>query len=926
MAKKRKSKGGDADLFIDGSGQLRLIDKSAEQQALEKGKIECLGITFDSEDARRAYFTDRLREKLADPEFRKIEGFPLARDEDILRLSDPPYYTACPNPFLTDLLSRAKQEARTEAYERTPLTRDIGASRDTAVYSAHTYHTKVPPEAIKEFVDHFTDSGDVILDGFCGSGMTGIGVAMASKGTRTTVLCDLSPVATFVSSVYASPPEAGLFDLYSSKLLTEADRLIGDLWSHIEGDRKVTTDFQIWSEIFSCPHCQKAIESTQVVEAAEDMGTAKEFPCSHCGGLVSKAPTKKSGASRLQRVLQTRMDAALGEAIKVLPRAPVFERLNAASGGKRIATSEAWRSSLEKLDYTSPYWFPSDPLIRGERYLLKDTLASYGITHVHHFYLPRQLKTFSCLWTLALSENRYPIRRALIFFVTSNALGFTVLNRFGPTHYSQVNKYFSGTLYVPSTIAETSHQYAYRNKRKRLVKAFAELQHFAKNNTFISTQSSENLRQLPNASIDYVFVDPPFGRNLQYSELNQIWEAWLRVKTNRDAEAVVDSTRNRGILEYASLMKKIFQEFARVLKPDHWITIVFHNSANAVWMAIQEALLVAGLVVADVRTLDKKRQTYKQIRQGVVKQDLIISAYKPGAGLESKFALEAGTLAGVWDFVRAHLDKLPVFVQRGANCEVIAERQNYLLFDRMVAFHVQRGVSVPISASEFFDGLISRFPERDGMYFLNEQVARYDAQRMKASELIQLEIFIIDEKSAIEWLRQKLRKKPMTLQEIHPDFVKEMGAWSKYETSLELSDLLQDNFLFYDGRGEVPSQVHSYLSTNFKELRNLDKLDSNLVAKARDRWYVPDPNKQADIDKLREKALLAEFEEYKASSDRKLKVVRSEAIRAGFKNAYNSGDHNAIVIVAKKVPDSVIQEDEQLLMYYDVASMRLGDE
>ena len=76
MAQKRKSKGDDGDLFIEGSGQLRLVDKSVEQQALEKGKVECLGMTFDSEDARRAYFTDRLREKLADPEFRKTPGFP----------------------------------------------------------------------------------------------------------------------------------------------------------------------------------------------------------------------------------------------------------------------------------------------------------------------------------------------------------------------------------------------------------------------------------------------------------------------------------------------------------------------------------------------------------------------------------------------------------------------------------------------------------------------------------------------------------------------------------------------------------------------------------------------------------------------------------------------------------------------------------
>ena len=96
----RGKSGGTGDLFLEGSGQLKLVDKSVEQLALEKGKIECLGMRFDSEDARRTYFTERLREKLADPEFRKTPGFPEGSDEAIIRMSDPPWYTACPNPFI----------------------------------------------------------------------------------------------------------------------------------------------------------------------------------------------------------------------------------------------------------------------------------------------------------------------------------------------------------------------------------------------------------------------------------------------------------------------------------------------------------------------------------------------------------------------------------------------------------------------------------------------------------------------------------------------------------------------------------------------------------------------------------------------------------------------------------------------------------
>ena len=127
------------------------------------------------------------------------------------------------------------------------------------------------------------------------------------------------------------------------------------------------------------------------------------------------------------------------------------------------------------------------------------------------------------------------------------------------------------------------------------------------------------------------------------------------------------------------------------------------------WNAIQEAMQAAGFVVADVRTLDKQQGSYRQVTSTAVKQDLVISAYKPNGGLENRFRLTAGTEEGAWDFVRTHLRQLPVFVAKGNKAESIAERQNFMLFDRMVAFHIQRGVSVPLSAAEFYGGLNQRF-------------------------------------------------------------------------------------------------------------------------------------------------------------------------------------------------------------------------
>jgi hypothetical protein len=137
---------------------------------------------------------------------------------------------------------------------------------------------------------------------------------------------------------------------------------------------------------------------------------------------------------------------------------------------------------------------------------------------------------------------------------------------------------------------------------------------------------------------------------------------------------------------------------------------------------------------------------------------------------------------------------------------------------------------------------------------------------------------------------------------------------------------LEQNFLRYDGKGEVPSQIHSYLSTNFKELRNLPKDDESMRAKGKDRWYVPDPNKAGDLEKLCERSLLKEFEDYMTSSQKRLKVFRLEAVRAGFKKSWQERDYATIITVARKIPENILQEDPKLLMWYDQALTRKGDE
>jgi hypothetical protein len=516
-----------------------------------------------------------------------------------------------------------------------------------------------------------------------------------------------------------------------------------------------------------------------------------------------------------------------------------------------------------------------------------------------------------------------------------------------------VNRILSGTLYVGAMQSEVSPWYALTGKLKRMT-ALSAIRRF---NSIVETRSAVGF-DCPPDSVDYVFVDPPFGSNIIYSDLSFVWESWLKLSTNLDSEAVVHRRKKEGSLSltgYAELMRRSFAEAHRILKPGRWITIEFSNTRATVWNAIQTALQEAGFVVANVAALDKQMGSFKAVTTPTaVKQDLIISAYKPNGGLESRFAKKAQTEDGVWDFIRTHLGNLPVVRPRGGQLEPIVERDPRILFDRTVAFYVRHGIPVPISSPEFQAGLAEKFPERDGMYFLSDQTIEYDKARMKMEGIGQLTLFVQDERSAAAWLRNYLKNKPCKYQDIMPEFFEQLNlGWKKWETRPELRALLDQYFLCYSGEGDVPPQIHSYLSTNFKELRNLPADHAMLRAKARDRWYIPDPRKNADVEQLREKRLLEEFWSYlppgyepaarrkrmqaatqlvmeqvtpKIVKGKRIAIVRTEAVRVGFIFCFSQNDYQTIIAVARYIPEAVIQNDEQLQMIYDSAVTRTGGE
>ncbi len=876
----------------------------AEKDAA-KGPVECLGMSFPTDEARRTYFLAKLREKLKDPAFRKTEGFPVGEDEDILAMSDPPYYTACPNPFLADFVRHhGKPFDPTENYHREPLAVDSSEGKTDAVYSAHSYHTKVPHKAIMRAILHYTAPGDVVLDGFAGSGMTGVAAQMCghpeasfkqaveeearrqgreppSWGVRKVVLNDLSPAATFIARGYNLPFDLDAFVKASERLLAEVEEELGWMYEtlHSDGKTKARISYTVWSESFSCPECGKEIVFLDEALDRKTNRVRDAFPCPQCHTDLTK--------DNLQRIMQTLVDPATSAPWQRVKFTPVL--INYTLGGKKYEKKPDGKDH-EKLVRIArmplPASVPTDPF-PIERMYHGSRLAPKGFTRIHHLFLPRASQTLGLLWQKAATFADASIRPTLLFLVEQAVWGMSFLARYAPTHFSQVNQYLSGVYYVGSQVAECSPWYILDGKLKRLAKAFQAGQ-TAFGNAVVSTGSTTCLR-LPDACIDYIFTDPPFGENIFYADLNMLVEAWHRVKTDAAPEAVVDAPKDKGLPEYQHLMQRCFEEYQRALKPGRWMTVVFHNSKNAVWNAIQEAMLAAGFVVADVRTLDKQQGSYRQVTSSAVKQDLIISAYRPSQELEERFRVAAGTEESAWEFVRSHLKQLPVIVVKNDRIETMAERQNYLLYDRMVAFHVQRGYAVPLSSAEFHAGLRQRFPERDGMYFLSEQATEYDRQRLEVKEVEQYQLFVSDEKSAIQWVRRLLAERPMAYQDLQPLYMKEaQRVWEKHEQPLELRTILDQNFV-QDRDGT---------------------------------WRVPDPKKEADLEQIRHRALMKEFQQYLDAKGR-LKVVRSEALRAGFKECWQKQDYATILKMVKRVPEAVIQEDQALLMYYDNTLMRM---
>jgi len=573
------------------------------------------------------------------------------------------------------------------------------STRSGPLFNAFPYPTKISPEAIALFIASHTDPGATVLDGFSGSGSTGLAAILCAHptdamiresarlglnsrwGARRAVLYELGVMGAFIADVMCHPPHPDEFRTAAEDLLTTVlsqwDWLykVQDVQGHA-GDLR----YVVWSDRMECPKCRKPANLWDACVKRRPAEISSIFRCPHC-----HLETSVDAVERLRKQV---FDGLTGQTrtVRCREQAWVYGETNGSTWSRAVAPSD--HDMLERVKATPlPASVPVVPIRWGDLYR-----AGYheGMSHLHHFYTRRNLLAFSVLWE---ATSRYPrhLQKSLQFWLLSyNTAHSTVMTRVVAKKGQDdlvVTSAQPGVLYVSGLPVEKNIFAGVRRKINTMTQAFA-LTHG--HNGLVQVHNASCLSMnLPDGAIDYVFTDPPFGGNIPYSEVNFINEAWLGRVTDPADEAIVSPHQGKTVDDYEHLLCQAFREVHRVLRPDGCATVVFHSASAQVWNALRNACKQAGFSVTDTSVLNKTQASFKQVKtDGAVKGDPLI--------LLSKTPSETNTVeTDVW-VVTNYL------VNQALRSDDPSEATPQRLYSRLVAHYLEAGQNIPIDASAFY--------------------------------------------------------------------------------------------------------------------------------------------------------------------------------------------------------------------------------
>jgi DNA modification methylase len=546
--------------------------------------------------------------------------------------------------------------------------------KGTSAYLAHSYPTKVPPEAIEPYLLHHTSPGDLVLDPFCGSGMTGVA---ARRTGRHAVLNDLSVGAVHLASNMTRDVDLERLRTTANEVLQAVRRAFSSWYKTTGRDGgRAQIDWTLWSETYTCSVCGDAAALWDVAVDRQRGTVRNEWACPTCDQTLSKRTAVRAGS------------------------VPTWMSITDSGGRFERAPTLADLELVMDLDERPIRdWYPKVALGPDREMYVRCALQLHGVQEVSDFWTPRNLRAVARLWREISTVDDLTIRQTLAFAFTNTVWHATRMRRYNARGGQRP---LTGTLYIPQLSIEVNPANVFENKIKQLTRYYADSSGSGTSAATILRGPAQAL-PLPDASIDYCFTDPPFGANIFYADCAVVWESWLGEVTDTTHEAVVNrslkaAAGGKSVDQYADLMADAFAEIYRVLKPDGWTTIVFNSSDAEVWSALRVAVERAGFDMASASHIDKTQQSFKGYKgrsghEDVPVFDVVLNAHKPGATrLRPK---PPGGIREAGDLLEQHLVALPAL---GEDDEADRQRALPFLHSLLVQAHFNGSIGLEVGS------------------------------------------------------------------------------------------------------------------------------------------------------------------------------------------------------------------------------------
>ena len=500
-----------------------------------------------------------------------------------------------------------------------PHVANVSAGKNTYTYDAHTYHTKVPPQGIAKLLSHYLPDGGLVLDPFAGSGMTGVAARVLGYDC---ILNELSPAACFIANRFTSAVPSTEFEANVDAILSEVSQLRKELYSTRcrECGRLTELLYTVWSYRVICyecshefvlwDHCRKY---GRVVKEHKILG---EFPCPSCHKVVRKAALRRTLAEPVLVGYK-----CCGSKQQEVTHKPSDEDLRAIS-------------QLETRAPLADGFYPNKELPDGVN--LRQP-AKHGLDRIEKFYTRRNLSALSHLWKAIHRIGAPQMSGHVAFVFTSLYQRVTRLSEFRFWGGSGNTAHFN----VPYIFDEPNVFVSFARKARTIHDHLASTASEYRGSAIVINGSATSLDLIPANCVDLIFTDPPFGANINYSEMNLLWESWLGCYTDNREEAIVNRVQRKGVPEYGQLMTESLKECYRVLRPGHWLLLVFMNSSRDIWTALRNAIMTAGFSVVKMDIFDKQHGTFKQfVSENTAGMDLVLHCMKPNCESKAIHSLE----------------------------------------------------------------------------------------------------------------------------------------------------------------------------------------------------------------------------------------------------------------------------------------------